>query len=82
MKLLKFYTKNCCQCKVQNKILEAVKDEIEIIPVDCNESEDLVEKYNIKSLPTLVLIRDNGEVIAKYTGVTNPEVLTETINKQ
>lgn len=82
MKLLKFYTKNCCQCKVQTKMLESIKDEVEIVSVDCDENEDLVEKYNIKSLPTLVLIRDNGEVIAKYTGVTKPEVLTETINKQ
>lgn len=82
MRLLKFYTKNCCQCKVQNKMLEAVKDEIEIIPVDCDENNDLVNKYNIRSLPTLVLINDREEVLAKYAGITKPEVLIETINKQ
>ena len=78
MKLLKFFTKCCGQCKQQTKLLGELT-EIEIVPIDCDEHEGLVDKYDVKGLPTLVLINDNEEVITKFTGLTKLEVIKEAL---
>jgi thioredoxin 1 len=74
MKLIKFYTTYCSQCKAQDKLLKDLTD-IEIVPVDCDQNEDLVNKYEVRGLPTLVLVDDNEEIITKFTGITNPKVI-------
>lgn len=74
MKLLKFFTTYCGQCKQQTKLLEGLT-EVEVVPVDCDENEDLVDKYEVRGLPTLVLIDDNNEVVTKFTGITKLEVI-------
>lgn len=79
MKILKFYTTYCSQCKQQTKLLEGFT-EAEVISVDCDENEDLVDKYEVKGLPTLILIDDNEKVISKFVGMTKPEVLKDAIN--
>ena len=79
MKILKFYTTYCSQCKQQTKLLEGFT-EAEVISVDCDENEDLVEKYEVRGLPTLVIINENDEVISKFVGMTKPEVLKDAIN--
>lgn len=71
MKLLKFYTNNCCQCKMLGKTLEGF-DLVPIEPIDCEEDpDDLASKFQVRSLPTLVLVDDNGEFLRKFTGYIN-----------
>lgn len=77
MKLLKFYTTHCSQCKVQDKLLKDFND-VEVVPVDCNEKEDVAALYNIRNLPTLILV-DNHKVIARFTGITQIEVIKNAI---
>lgn len=78
MKLLKFFTTYCGQCKQQTKLLEGLTG-VEVVPVDCDENEDLVDKYEVRGLPTLVLVDDNEEIITKFTGITKPEVIKEAL---
>jgi thioredoxin-like negative regulator of GroEL len=77
MKLLKFYTTHCSQCKVQDKLLKDFTD-AEVVPVDCDEKEDMVDLYNIRNLPTLILENGNKEV-ARFTGITQVSVIKEAI---
>lgn len=79
MKILKFYTTYCSQCKQQTKLLEGFT-EAEVVEIDCDENEDLVDKYEVRGLPTLVLIDDNEKVISKFVGITKPEVIKDAIN--
>ena len=84
MKLLKFYTNTCGQCKALSKILE----NFNLIPVEainCEEDpEDLTTKFNIRSLPTLLLV-DNDKILKKFIGVATKEelesVITQELNK-
>lgn len=78
MKLLKFFTTYCGQCKQQTKLLEGFT-EVEVVSVDCDQNKDLVDKYEVRGLPTLVLVNDNEEAIMKFTGITKPEVIKETL---
>lgn len=77
MKLLKFYTTHCSQCKVQDKLLKDFTD-VEVVPVDCDDREYMVDLYNIRSLPTLVLVTSAKEV-ARFTGITQVSVIKDAI---
>lgn len=68
MKLLKFYTNTCCQCKRLSKEFEGF-DLVPVVPIDCEEDpDDLATKFQVRSLPTLVLVNDDGEFLRKFTG--------------
>lgn len=68
MKLLKFYTNTCCQCKRLSKEFEGF-DLVPVVPIDCEEDpDDLATKFQVRSLPTLVLVDDEGEFLRKFTG--------------
>ena len=82
MKLLKFYTNTCCQCKMLNKALEGF-DLMPIEPIDCEEDpNDLATKFQVRSLPTLVLVDDNGEFLRKFTGHISREDIGRIVNSE
>lgn len=79
MKLFKFYIEHCPQCKILSRNLKGLVN-VDIEEVDCEENEDLATKYQVSTLPTLVLVNDEGEVIRKMTGVMSTDVLQSIIN--
>ena len=70
--LLDFYATWCMPCKMQSQILSDLKDEdikdFLIEKIDVDENVDLVKKFGVVSVPTLVLYKD-GEIIKKYVGI-------------
>lgn len=82
MKLLKFYTNTCCQCKMLNKALEGF-NLIPIEPIDCEEDpNDLATKFQVRSLPTLVLVDDDEEFLRKFTGYIAREDIERIIRSE
>ena len=80
MKLLKFYTNSCCQCKMLGKAFEDF-NLIPMEPIDCEEDpDDLAIKFQVRSLPTLVLVNDEGEFLRKFTGHITREEVEKVIN--
>lgn len=78
MKLLKFFTKCCGQCKQQTRLLNDFTD-IEVVPVDCDQNKDLVDKYDVKGLPTLVIVDDDENMVTKFTGLVKPEAIKKAL---
>lgn len=69
-KVLKFYADWCGQCRVLDKNLKSAGIEFVPINIELNTSAELIEKYNIKSIPTLVLIdEDSKMLLKKQTGI-------------
>lgn len=82
MKLLKFWAQWCQPCKMQGKLLEGFSD-CEVVPVDIEEEEnaDLVDQYRVRNLPTMVLVDEQGNELKRFTGLTQPEKITEALEQ-
>lgn len=75
MKILEFEAPWCAQCKAQAKLSKDSDLPIEHINVD--ENDALVEKYGIKTLPTMVFVDDDSREIKRFIGITPLNKLKE-----
>lgn len=69
---VKFTADWCGPCKKQQPNIDKMEAEfpsVQFLSIDSDKFPDFVKKYDIKSLPSLVLIKD-GTVITKIVGVT------------
>ena len=69
MKILKFYADWCGPCKMLSKTIETIKEEIpfEIEEIDADNNTIMATKYNIRALPTMVIVDGETEV-KRHTG--------------
>ena len=63
--ILKFESDSCPQCKALSATLERISKEnkIDIKNIDIEEdnNQDLIRKYNIRSIPTLIFLNEDKE---------------------
>ena len=78
-----FFATWCQPCKMMHPILKQVKDilgeRIRIIKIDVDTHNTLSQKYQIQSVPTLMLFR-RGEVLWRTSGVIQKAELLSTID--
>jgi len=63
--VIDFWATWCGPCKLMNPILDEVEKEnpdLTITRVDIDSDKDMVQKYNIQSVPTYVILKDGKEV--------------------
>ena len=65
IKILKFESNSCPQCKALSATLERISKEnkIDIKNIDIEEdnNQDLIRKYNIRSIPTIIFLNEDKE---------------------
>lgn len=79
--LVDFWATWCGPCKMQGPIVEQIADEaddVKVGKVDVDENPDIASKYNIMSIPTLIVFK-NGEPTAKAVGVQRREQILEML---
>ncbi len=81
--LVDFFATWCQPCKMMHPILKQVKDvlgdRIRIIKIDVDTHSALASKYQIQSVPTLMLFH-KGEVLWRTSGVMQKAELLGTID--
>lgn len=78
---MKFYAPWCGQCKVLAK--EFLKNPIDAKFEDINieENEELIERYNIKNLPTTILTDADDNVLERWVGIIKSEDINNKIKE-
>lgn len=76
--LIDFFASWCGPCKMLSPIIEQLSDEIKdvkFVKVDVDVSPELARKYEIMSIPTLVVIKDGKEQKRSVGLVDKSEIL-------
>lgn len=80
--LVDFWAKWCGPCKMLAPVLEAVETELEqvkFVKVDVDENEELADKYQISTIPTLLIFKD-GKVVDTLVGFMPKDILKTKIS--
>lgn len=81
MKLLKIYSQSCGPCKVLENNLQLSGLTYQSVDVQSDEGSEITEKYGVRTVPTLLLLNDNNEVIKKHVGVMSVNELRDFYNE-
>ena len=82
--LVDFWAEWCGPCKMIGPILEEIdkemSDKIKIIKLDVDSNSQSAMKYAIRSIPTLIIIKD-GEVKSQHIGAASKAQIENFINQ-
>lgn len=81
MKVLKIYSKTCGPCKVLENNLQLAGIPHESIDVQSIQGENIIAKYEIRTVPTLLLVDDEGKVVKRHNGLLSIQELKEFYNE-
>ena len=77
-----FWSVSCLPCKQMTRLLQQISGEITsdvlIGQVDADNNPALVERYGVRSLPTLLLFKD-GALKETRTGIDRKQVIKKAI---
>lgn len=68
MKMLKFYAQWCAPCKALSLVMEKVKHNIPVGYIDIEKERDVAVYYGVRSVPLLLLIDENDNIIGRHNG--------------
>ena len=83
--LVDFWAEWCGPCKMISPIVDELsnelKGEIKVTKVNVDEAQDLASKFNIMSIPTLILFK-KGKPVDQIVGAMSKDQLLKKIKPQ
>ncbi|MBQ9517861.1 MAG: thioredoxin [Eubacterium sp.] len=79
--LIDFYAVWCGPCKMMSPVVDEIAEEnpdIVVGKIDVDENEELAAKFEVMSIPTILVIKD-GAVAETFIGVTPKENILAAI---
>lgn len=80
--LLDFWNQGCVPCKQLSRVLAelapSLPESVRIATVDAAENPALAQRFNVRSVPTLVFLKD-GAVVDTRTGVDRKQVIKKIV---
>lgn len=87
LKVIDVWAPWCGPCKMMMPTIEKLAQEfnvpdstVTIEKVNADDNPELVKKYEIRGIPTLIFEKD-GEVVARFVGVKQEKEIREEIQK-
>ena len=83
MRVLKFYADWCGPCKMLTEVIHDAQDQINIPIEEINIDKDnaVAIQYGIRSVPTMILLDENNNIVKRIGGVLTKEQLTEAFEQ-
>jgi len=82
--LIDFFAEWCGPCKTLSptivKLAEEFEGDVLIKKVNVDENRELAQKFNVRSIPALVYIK-NGEVVGRQNGLVSEDILRTQITQ-
>lgn len=66
MRFIKFERSGCIPCKKMDKILQSLNVEVEHKNIEVENCDDLLQKYNISTVPVLVKLKEDDTFKCLY----------------
>lgn len=84
MKIIKFEAGWCNPCKqlarnIERDVPEDIKSLIQVIDVD--QDEEMVAKYNVKNIPTILFVNDEGVDLTRMTGAITGKMIVDEYHR-
>lgn len=83
--LIDFYATWCGPCKTMTPVMEQMEqkygDRIEFQKVDVDQNEELARKYNVMSIPNIVILSPDEEVLENIVGYHDADEMEEILSK-
>jgi thioredoxin 1 len=80
--IVDFHALWCSPCKMQSPILKEVAaelgDKIKVIKIDVDQNNEIAGRYNIQSVPTIIIFKD-GKLIWRQSGVATKSQLKNVL---
>jgi thioredoxin 1 len=73
MKYLFFSSTWCQPCKTLRPIMEEVSKQIPVSKIDIDTNPQYTVEYNVRSVPTVVLVENTGKELSRSIGVHSLE---------
>lgn len=79
-KVLKFFSPTCGPCKVMSKLLDTLEG-VEVKSIDITEegNQELLDDWNVRTIPTIVVLDDNDKFIKKFSGIVTIDKIKEVL---
>lgn len=82
--LVDFHADWCQPCRAMAPTIDALTLEftgrVNVRQIDIDDNQQLAERYEITSIPTLLLFKD-GQVVRRFTGITSREDLARAMDR-
>ncbi len=82
--IVDFYASWCPPCKIVgkniNEYADTKPDEVTIYKVDIDDQRELVTKYGVESIPTVLYIK-NGKIVKSIVGIQSVSDINSNVNK-
>jgi len=80
--LVDFWAEWCGPCRMMTPVLDELVSDFDgranIYKLNVDEAQDIAVRYNVQSIPTLLIIKDGAEV-KRFVGVTQKTDLTTAL---
>jgi thioredoxin 1 len=79
MKVLKFYAEWCGPCKMLSQVIKNAGDKITVPIQDVDIDNHIMTsvEYQVRSVPTMILLDDDDKEIKREVGMMNEQKLLE-----